>query len=601
MNGNEIMLYLAADNADLKAKLRDTERQLERFQKSGEKTSGNVVASFQRMYQAAKIYLSIQGVKALLGFAGEVDTVSKTFKNLAASAENGSSGLLEAMRKASRGTIAELDIMKSSNLALQLMGEDVAKMLPEMAEIATKTARAQGVSAAQMLNDIVVASGRQSVMILDNLGISSVTAGQYMEEYAARLGKTRLQLSDTEKRAAFFYATMKAGGEIAKKSGDDALTFGEVIQKLKAALIDFAAWATEKITPALNGIGNAIAWATDQARELERELTKGNQQIERFSTQGTGGYIERSKFKYDKEWQYKEVDAAGNVVRMWTAAADQVSKQKQRISTTPQSPTAVSAGKSTEASLADFYSYTGQMREAEIVKEQEHIQQLLAATNLSTEQKKAAYEAYNKHREEIDLKYNTAYQLMMQSQIQAFKSFSSAVDTANAELVYNLMWGKGGWKQFEKALGGIFKQLLADIAYAIMRALVLQSILGATGGGGLVSGLVSSIFQEGHIPQFQKGRIPAYPTGYIPMDHHLAYIGTKEAVVRADSTRANIDLLRWMNNNPGQSASQGGGVFSFTIPVTIDGREVGRAVDTYRDETARNSGLNNYHRRSNYR
>jgi hypothetical protein len=56
-----------------------------------------------------------------------------------------------------------------------------------------------------------------------------------------------------------------------------------------------------------------------------------------------------------------------------------------------------------------------------------------------------------------------------------------------------------------------------------------------------------------------------------------------------------------MNNNPGQSASQGGGVFSFTIPVTIDGREVGRAVDTYRDETARNSGLNNYHRRSNYR
>ena len=106
------------------------------------------------------------------------------------------------------------------------------------------------------------------------------------------------------------------------------------------------------------------AWATDQARELERELTKGNQQIERFSTQGRGGYIERSKFKYDKEWQYKEVDAAGNVVRMWTEAADQVSKQKRRISTTEG--TEGSGGKERKVALSDNYHIMSMKREHEL-------------------------------------------------------------------------------------------------------------------------------------------------------------------------------------------------------------------------------------------
>ena len=603
--GNEILLYLTADNNQLKAKLADSEKALNtaltKMKKGG--TDSGIAGTLKNIGAIAGAYIGGQAVRAAVEFAGKLDSVSKSFEKLAAGAQEGSDGLLAAMRASSKGTIDNLSIMESSNLAVKLMGDKVLDYLPEMARIATATAKTQGVSASQMLNDIVVASGRQSVMILDNLGISSVQAGKYMEEYARKLGKTREQLTTSEKSAAFFYATMKAGGDIIKKTGDDTLTFGETVQKLKAALIDFAAWATEKITPALNGIGNAIAWATDQARELERELTKGNQQIERFSTQGRGGYIERSKFKYDKEWQYKEVDAAGNVVRMWTEAADQVSKQKQRISTTEG--TEGSGGKERKVALSEYYNFMGMKREQELEALTEHHRKIAEADNLSAEQKKAALEEYYRQREAIDNKYNVFYNQVMAKMGDAAKTALNSIDQASRQLVYNMMWGKGGWKEFQKNLGEIFKQLLADITYAIARAVVLQTVLSATGGGGgggLISSAISSLFEKGRTPpMYRSGRVPVLASG-VPSDHFAAYIGTQEAVVNKQSTMANLSLLKWMNDNPGQSAAGAQAMnVAFTIPVTIDGREVGRATDTYRNEVARNSGSENYTRRRNYR
>ena len=103
-----------------------------------------------------------------------------------------------------------------------------------MAEIATAAARLQGKKVSQMLQDIVVASGRQSVLILDNLGISSSIAGEKQREFAASLGKTRAQLTEMEKSQAFFFAVMEAGGEIMKQVNMETLTLGEKLQILEA-------------------------------------------------------------------------------------------------------------------------------------------------------------------------------------------------------------------------------------------------------------------------------------------------------------------------------------------------------------------------------
>lgn len=379
----ELNVKITSDMQKIQKDLSSLKTGLDQSSKQAKQSAMNVGGAIKSMAG----FLAAAGIAKfgveLVKLAGELDTVKTAFSNLAAGAQGGSQGLLEAVQTATRGTVSELDIMKSSNLALQLMGEGVAEYLPQMAEIATKTARAQGVSASQMLNDIVVASGRQSVMILDNLGISSVTAGMYMEEYAAKLGKTREELSGTEKRAAFFYATMKAGSEITKKSGTDALTFGETLQVIKAGLLDFGGFIAEKITPALRAVGEGMAYIAKQARGLEKELTKGNQEVERYVT-ANKNTIEKSKFKYDDEWQVKEIDAAGNVVRMWTESAKKINKAKASISAPPTSGGVPGAGAQSPTDWLDDILTKSQEIETQLKKQNEELRTLALSTMSDT-------------------------------------------------------------------------------------------------------------------------------------------------------------------------------------------------------------------------
>jgi hypothetical protein len=76
--------------------------------------------------------------------------------------------------------------------------------------------------------------------------------------------------------------------------------------------------------------------------------------------------------------------------------------------------------------------------------------------------------------------------------------------------------------------------------------------VGAFGGNNFVGQVLSKIFERGRVPAFSNGRVPAYPNGYIPSDHFLAYIGTKEAIIRKEATQANRDILAWMNTNNGR-------------------------------------------------
>lgn len=613
--GNEILLYLTADNNQLKAKLADSEKALNaaltKMKKGG--TDSGLAGTLKNIGAMAGAYIGGQAVRAAVEFAGKLDSVSKSFEKLAAGAQEGSDGLLAAMRASSKGTIDNLSIMESSNLAVKLMGDKVLDYLPEMARIATATAKTQGVSASQMLNDIVVASGRQSVMILDNLGISSVQAGKYMEEYARKLGKTREQLTTSEKSAAFFYATMKAGGDIIKKTGDDTLSLGQQIEKTKANLTNMAEVLARAVTPALLAVTNALnegiaAWedfynASQGKAETESNLQRSHYWLVKIKAAAKENGLTLNQFRN----AFENYTGTNQIALTYKRMFDEFNKYNPRLKKLAAQESGTGDGKERKVALSEYYEFLGMKREQELAALTEHHRKIAEADNLSAEQKKAALEEYYRQREAIDNKYNVFYNQVMAKMGDAAKTALNSIDRASQQLVYNMMWGKGGWKEFQKNMGEIFKQLLADITYAILRAAALQAILSATGlgmggGGGLLSRAVGSLFEKGRTPpMYRSGRVPVLASG-VPSDHFAAYIGTQEAVVNKQSTMANLSLLKWMNDNPGQSAAAAQAMnVAFTIPVTIDGREVGRATDTYRNEVARNSGSENYTRRRNYR
>ena len=278
-SADEILVAIRADNSELKAKLAEVASSLDKTAKDSQKSAGVIKNAFKGVGAFILAQISIDAIKGMVNLAGEIDTVKTSFNNLTASVKGGGEGLLQALKTASAGTVAELDMMKSSNLAIQLMGEQVADKLPKMMEIARAAARAKGTEVSKMFDDIIVASGRQSVMILDNLGISSATAARYQEEYAISLGKTRETLNQTQKAQAFFFAVMKAGKEFISTAGIETLTLGERMQVMKARGEDAAGMLAEKMIPGLNTLMNVLndsdgkdrsvfAWMGDQINDL---------------------------------------------------------------------------------------------------------------------------------------------------------------------------------------------------------------------------------------------------------------------------------------------------------------------------------------------
>lgn len=268
MGDKKIEVVLELKNGQYVSSIKQSSDSTEKFKKNVDKAAAGAAGGFQKIYTAAKAYLGYQLAKFLIDLAGRFDDVSTSFNKLTAGVAGGSQGLLKSIQTAAKGTVSQLDIMKSSNLAITLMGEEVAEYLPRMMEIARATAQSQGVTVAKMYEDIIVASGRQSVMILDNLGISSVVAGKYMEEYAQKLGKTRMTLDDTQKRAAFFYAVMKAGGDIVAKTGTESLTFGQRIQLIKASAEDAAVTLVKKMIPGMEALAVAFTETDSEGESL---------------------------------------------------------------------------------------------------------------------------------------------------------------------------------------------------------------------------------------------------------------------------------------------------------------------------------------------
>lgn len=122
-----------------------------------------------------------------------------------------------AARQATMGLVNDYDLTVAANKAVTL---GVVKTDAEFAKLATTAAKlgqAMGQSAGQSVDDLTTALGRQSVMILDNLGISLKLEDAY-STYAARLGKVSSELTDAEKKQGFMTIALERADAAAAKA-----------------------------------------------------------------------------------------------------------------------------------------------------------------------------------------------------------------------------------------------------------------------------------------------------------------------------------------------------------------------------------------------
>ena len=214
----ELWVKLGLKNDGLKKGLNDSKKEVSGFASSMKKLGGIIGAAFS--------------VKAVLDFthqtaelANKAAGVKKAFDKL------NSPGLLADLRRATMGTVDDLQLMQravqANNFKIPL------NQLATYLEFATKRANETGESVDYLVDSIITGLGRQSVMILDNLGIS----------------------------AAEIRDRMKEGGTMA-----DAV--GKIIKEQMgegAAEIDKATLATERLSAAWTNFQLAFGGATSGA------------------------------------------------------------------------------------------------------------------------------------------------------------------------------------------------------------------------------------------------------------------------------------------------------------------------------------------------
>jgi hypothetical protein len=160
--------------------------------------------------------------------------------NLAGSFNQSGKGIQKAIVDASKGTLSGLQAINAANQGL-LLG--VAKTPEEFANLtnsALTLGRTLGLDATQSIEQFTSALGRQSLLILDNFGISAKQVNAEIERLAqADFGKARSELTEAQKQATFMKAALNIAGEAAATIGEEAGEAQAAFDRLTASSQNF--------------------------------------------------------------------------------------------------------------------------------------------------------------------------------------------------------------------------------------------------------------------------------------------------------------------------------------------------------------------------
>jgi hypothetical protein len=201
-------------------------------------------------------------VKTSYEAAAAAERLGRANENLAQTIGASSSQMVGAIQSASSGTISSMDAMAASNKALMFGLVETPQQMAELTRVAVTLGQAMGQGAGKSIDDLTIALGRQSPLILDNLGIT-LKLEQAYQGYANTLGKSVDQLTEAEKKQAFVAEALRIGTERANELGGVTVDTAGKTEQLTAAWSDFTV-EFGKLTagPLTDAVGLAVDLVT---------------------------------------------------------------------------------------------------------------------------------------------------------------------------------------------------------------------------------------------------------------------------------------------------------------------------------------------------
>ena len=225
---------------------RQYRRKLQEARRTTEKESKGMVDSFKSIGTAVKavfvgtVVTSLaKGVQWLARAHDQQRVLEQSSRRLARSIGQDYKRIEQSIVSGLNNAISRADALRFANQAILLGLPVTAKSMEDLSRAALRLGRAMGVGPTQALESLVVGIGRQSKLWLDNLGII-VDVEKAHADYATQLGKTVQELTDAEKKLAFYNATMEQVRAKSAELGEVTAGVAEKQAQLNAALSDYA-------------------------------------------------------------------------------------------------------------------------------------------------------------------------------------------------------------------------------------------------------------------------------------------------------------------------------------------------------------------------
>ena len=199
------------------------------------------------------------GVRQIITFtkeAAKVQGMERAFNTLSGGAANASSAI-NKLKDATDGTVSNFDLLQQANNAMILGVTNNADVMADMFDMAQRLGDALGKDVGHSIESLVTGMGRQSRLMLDNIGII-VKSNDAYKKYAQEVGKTADTLTDYEKKQAFMAATLDAARQKVKNLPPEVENANKTFQRLNASMSNLQNEIGTAFTPLIQSIAKSM-------------------------------------------------------------------------------------------------------------------------------------------------------------------------------------------------------------------------------------------------------------------------------------------------------------------------------------------------------
>jgi hypothetical protein len=258
-------VVITGDAKNLISNLKQAGASVKEFSGEGEKASKSnqmfggslksVAAEFGPMLGIAAVTTAMGAyAKQSIEAAMSNERLGRANEAMAKTIGESSASIVESIQESSNFTISRQDAMLASNKAMLFGLVQNKEQMAELTKIAITLGAAMGQDATKSLDDLTTALGRQSPLILDNLGITLKLEDAH-RIYADSLGKTVEQLTAEEKQQAFVNAALQIGREKVEELGGVTLDTAGKMERLSARWEDMQSSSGEAILALEDALG----------------------------------------------------------------------------------------------------------------------------------------------------------------------------------------------------------------------------------------------------------------------------------------------------------------------------------------------------------